>query len=163
MPEGVGRSETSEGPSARWLSRWMVGVGVVYLLISANLGSLVVAPERVYQFYPTYDAPLDSVATAVAADVALMVAFEFAVLGAALLWASRRPTAYAGLVPLIVALELVRGIVDDVYLLTMRTYTIDAIYYGFIVLHLVVIVTGLAAYPGWRVFGAGAGTTGRVT
>jgi hypothetical protein len=141
----------------------MVGVGLVYLLLAANLGSLVVVPDRVYQFYPTYDAPLDSVATAVAVDVALMVGLEFAVLGAALLWASRRPTAYAGLVPLIVALELVRGILDDVYLLTMRAYPIDAIYYGFIVLHLVVIVTGLAVYPGWRVFGTGAGPTERVT
>lgn len=146
-------AEPSAPSSGRWLSRWMVGVGVVYLLLAINLGSLVVAPERVYQFFPTYDAPLDSVATAVAVDVAFMVALEFGVVGLSLLWASRRPTAYAGLVPLIVALEVVRGVVDDLYLIAMRTYTVDAIYYGFILLHLVIIATGLAVYPGWTRYG----------
>lgn len=132
----------------RWLSRWMIGVGVVYLLFAVNLSSFVVAPDRVYQFFPTYDAPLDSVAFAVAADVALMAGLTHGVLGAFLLWASRRPTAHVGLVPLIIAIELVVGIADDLYMITMRTYTVDAVYYGFIVLHLLIILTGIAAYRG---------------
>lgn len=156
MAEGVTEAATADRPPSPWLSRWMLGVGVIYLLLAVNLGSLVVAPERVYQFYPTYDAPLDSVATAVAVDVAFMVALEFAVIGVVLLWASRRPTAYVGLVPLVLALEVVRGIVDDLYLIAMRTHTIDEIYYGFILLHLVIIATGLAVYPGrnWLRFGS---------
>lgn len=53
----------------------MIGVGVVYLLLAVNLSSLLVAPERVYQFFPPYDAPLDSVAFAVAADLAFLFSF----------------------------------------------------------------------------------------
>lgn len=132
----------------RWLSRWMVGVGIVYVALAVNLGSVVVVPDRVYQFYPTYDAPLDSVAAAVSVDLALMFALEIGVVGAFLLWASRRPDEYFGLVPLILVLEVIRGIVDDVYLLAMRTYTVDAVYYGFIVLHLLVVATGLVVYRG---------------
>jgi len=163
MVDGTTAGETSADSSGTWLSRWMRAVGAIYLLLAVNLGSLVVAPERVYQFYPTFDAPLDGVATAVAVDVALMFALEVGVVGLFLLWASRRPIEYAGLVPLIVALEVVRGIADDVYLLTMRTYPVDAVYYGFIVLHLLVVVTGLAVYPGLRRVGFGTSAADRST
>ena len=71
MVDGSTAGGTSADSSGTWLSRWMLAVGVVYLLLAVNLGSLVVVPERVYQFYPTYDAPLDGVATAVAVDVGL--------------------------------------------------------------------------------------------
>lgn len=133
--------------SERWLGRWMLGVGVVYLVLALNLSSLLVAPERVYLFFPTYDAPLDSVAFAVAADLAFLVGLSHGVIGAFLLWASRRPTAHVGLVPLVIAIELVVGIVDDLYLIFMREYPIDAVYYGFIALHLVIIGTGYLVYP----------------
>jgi hypothetical protein len=42
----------------------------------------------------------------------------------------------------VVALEIVRGILDDIYMIA-RGYS-AAIYVGFIVLHLVIIVTGMA-------------------
>lgn len=125
----------------------MIGVGVVYLVLALNLSSLIVAPERVYQFFPSYDAPLDSVAFAVAADLAFLTGLSHAVIGAFLLWASRRPTAYAVLVPLVIAMELVAGILDDLYLIILRDYTIDAVYYGFIVLHVAIIGTGYVVYP----------------
>lgn len=132
--------------SERWLRRWMIGVGVVYLLLALNLSSLLVAHDRIYLFFPPFDAALDSVAFAVAADLAFLSGLSHAVIGAFLLWASRRPMAYVSLVPLVLALELVVGIVDDLYLIFLRDYPIDAVYYGFILLHLVIIVTGYKVY-----------------
>lgn len=140
-------TETGPSDSERWLRRWMIGVGVVYLVLAANLSSLLVAPERVYVFFPAYDAPLDSVAFAVAADLAFLVGLSHGVIGGFLLWASRRPKAHLSLVPLIIGMEFVVGIVDDLYLIVMRDYPVDAVYYAFIVLHLVIIVTGYAVYP----------------
>lgn len=125
----------------------MLGVGVVYLLLALNLSSLLVSPDRVYQFFPPYDAPLDSIAFAVSADLAFLSGLSHGVIGAFLLWGSRRPMAYVKLVPLIIAMELVVGIVDDLYLIFLREYPIDAVYYGFILLHLVIIVTGYLVYP----------------
>lgn len=148
MTRGDAAIATPRESTGRWLSRWMVGVGVVYVALAVNLGSVVVFPDRVYQFYPTYDAPRHSVAAAVSVDLALMFALGIGVVGAFLLWASRRPDAYAGLVPLVLALEVVRGIVHDVYLLVVRTYIVDPVYYGFIVLHLLVVATGVVVYRG---------------
>ncbi len=125
----------------------MSGVGVVYLLLALNLSSLIIAPDRIHRFFPTYDAALDSVAFAATADLAFLSGLSHGVIGVYLLWASRRPMANTNLVPLVIALELVVGIVDDLYLIFLRAYTIDAVYYGFIVLHLVIIVTGYLVYP----------------
>lgn len=140
--------ETGSPGSDRWRSRWMVAVGVVYLVLAVNLSSLLVAPERVYQFFPPYDAPLDSVAFAVAADGWFLVGLSHAVVGAFLLWGSRRPRAYAVVVPFVVAMELVAGITHNLYLLFLRDYPVDAVYYGFVVLHVVVIATGYFVYRG---------------
>ena len=124
----------------------MIAVGVVYLLLALNLSSLLVVPEQVYLFFPTYDAPLDSVAFAAAADLGFLAGLVYGVIGGFLLWASRRPKAHVVLVPLIIAIELVAGIIDDLYFILMRDYTVDAIFFGFIVLHLVVIATGYFVY-----------------
>lgn len=140
-------SEPGSQESATWLRRWMVGVGVIYLLLAVNLSSVLFPPERLYQFFPPFDAAPDSVAFAVAADLAFLFALSHGVIGAYLLWGSRRPREYAVLVPLLIALELVVGIVDDLYLIFLRDYPVDAVYYGFIVLHVVIIVTGYVVYP----------------
>ncbi len=124
----------------------MLGVGVVYLLLAVNLSSLLVAPERVDLFFPTYDAPLDSVAFKVSADLAFLNGLSHGVIGAFLLWGSRRPKTYALFVPFIILMELVVGIVDDLYLLFLRDYPVDAAYYAFILLHSVIIVTGYLVY-----------------
>ena len=124
----------------------MIAVGLVYLLLALNLSSLLVAPEQVYLFFPTYDAPLDSVAFAATADLGFLAGLVYVVIGGFLLWASRHPKAHVVLVPLIIAIELVAGIIDDLYFILMRDYTVDAIFFGFIVLHLVVIATGYFVY-----------------
>lgn len=72
----------------------MVAVGVIYLLLAVNLSSFLVAPERVFQFFPAYDAPFDSVAFAVSADLAFLAGLTHATIGAVILGglAGRRRT-----------------------------------------------------------------------
>lgn len=139
---------TASTGSTSWLQRWMIVVGVIYLALGLNLSSLLIAPERVYFFFPPYDAALDSVAFAVTTDLAFLSGLSHLVIGAFLLWAARKPSEYVVLVPLIIVMELVVGIVDDLYLIFLREYTVDLAYYGFIVLHVTIIVTGYAAWQG---------------
>lgn len=129
-----------------WLGRWMIGVAVVYLLLFANLASLVLVPARLTQLSPAFDAPISSVAAQVTIDALLMFGLELAVIAVVLLLASRNPLRHAVLVWLVIGLELVRGIADDLYLLLFRDYVVDEFYYGFIVLHVVIIATGYLAY-----------------
>jgi len=69
--------------------------------------------------------------------------FAFEILGIStfLLWASRKPARYLSAVWLVVWLELLHGVVDDVYLIA-RGYD-AAGYVAFIVVHLIIIVTGV--------------------
>ena len=71
-----------------------------------------------------------------------MFGLDLLVIGVFLLYASRAPLRHLNLVWLIVALELVRGILDDVYMIAQGYEA--PIYVAFIVLHLVIIVTGIA-------------------
>lgn len=132
--------------SARWLGRWMVGVAVVYLLLFANLVATVLVPARLVQFYPTFDASVTSVAAQTTVDAMLMFGLDLAVIAVVLLWASRDPLQHRVLVWLVIGLELVRGIADDLYLIFLRDYPVDAVYVGFIGLHLAIIGTGWLAY-----------------
>lgn len=145
----IRRSETvamEETTGAIWLGRWMVGVAVVYLLLFVNLASLVLVPTRLTQLSPAFDAPISSVAAQATIDALLMFGLDLAVIAAVLLWASRNPLRHVVLVWLVIGLELVRGIADDLYLLLFRDYVVDEFYYGFIVLHVVIIATGYLAY-----------------
>lgn len=135
-------TETAE----TWLGRWMVGVAAIYFLLFVNLASLVIVPTRLTQFSPAFDAPVTSVAAKATIDALLMFGLELAVIAAVLLWAARNPLRHVVLVWLVIGLELVRGILDDLYLILFRDYFVEEIYYGFIVLHLLIIVTGFLAY-----------------
>jgi hypothetical protein len=57
-----------------------------------------------------------------------------------MLWASRNPARYVGAAWLLIWLELLHGVVDDVYLMA-RGYD-AAGYIAFIVVHLVIMLTG---------------------
>lgn len=124
----------------------MIGVAVVYLLLFANLVWLKLDPSRLETFYPTYDTTTTSVAAQTTIDALLMFGLELAVIAIVLLWASRDPLEHRVLVWLVIALEGIRGILDDLYLIFLREYPVDEVYYGFIVLHTVIIVTGYLAY-----------------
>lgn len=84
-------------------------------------------------------------------DFSLMLGLDFLVLGLFLLWASARPGEHRSLAWLVLWLELARGILDDLYMI-LRGYP-TPFYLGFILLHLIVVITGLAALrrgPGRR-------------
>jgi hypothetical protein len=68
-------------------------------------------------------------------------AFEVVGLGTFMLWAARNPRRYLGAVWLIVWLELLHGVLDDIYLIA-NGFSAGG-YIAFIVIHLIIIVTGV--------------------
>lgn len=70
-----------------------------------------------------------------------MFGLDMFVIGVFLLYASRDSLKNIPLVWLIVALEIVRGILDDIYMI-VQGYAAP-FYIGFIILHLIIVVTGV--------------------
>ena len=124
-------------PSLTW---WFRIVGAIYMLL--GLGFLpALNAARLPQLLPGFDAPIDGVAFRALLDYTLMFGLDLFVIGAFLLGATHAPQRYVPVVWLVLALELIRGIFDDVYMLA-RGYAAP-LYLGFIVLHLIIIVTGI--------------------
>lgn len=127
------------------LARWMRVVGVLYILIAVALVVSYLVPSigeaSVAQRVP--GATSGDRLYGFAMDTWLMFALEVAVIGAVLLYASRRAWANRILAVAVIALELVRGILDDV--LWIANGYPAAIYLAWIVFHTVVIVTGVIA------------------
>lgn len=123
------------------LTWWFRGVGLVYILLGVGFIPAINA-ARLPLMLPGFDAPVGGVAYRGLLDFTFMFGLDLVVIGAFLLYASRHPERHVWLVWLIVALELVRGILDDIYMIA-QGYAAP-FYIAFIVLHLVIIVTGLA-------------------
>lgn len=70
-------------------------------------------------------------------------AFEVLGIGTFALWASRNPARYLGAVWALVWLEFAHGVLDDIYLISRGYDTVG--YLVFIVIHLIIIVTGVIA------------------
>ena len=68
-------------------------------------------------------------------------AFKVVGLGTFMLWAAPKPRKYLGAVWLIVWLELLHGVVNDIYLIA-NGFSAGG-YIPFIVIHLIIIVTGV--------------------
>ena len=126
----------------RALKWWLRIVGGVYVML--GLGFLpALNAARLPRLLPGFDAPVGGVAFRALLDYTLMFGLDLVVIGAFLLVAARAPQRAVPVVWLVLALELVRGICDDVYMLA-QGYS-PHIYVGFIVLHAVIIVTGLVS------------------
>ncbi len=126
----------------RSLKWWFRIVGAVYMLL--GLGFLpTLNAARLPQLLPGFDAPTGGVAYRALLDYTLMFGLDLFVIGAFLLAAARAPQRYVPVVWLVIALEVVRGILDDLYMLA-RGYAAP-IYLGFIVLHVIIIVTGIVS------------------
>ncbi len=125
------------------LKWWFIGVGVFYLLLAAmNLYFVLLNPSFVEGSikFPFPTTP-DTIQAFV--DGWSPFAFEIFAIATFCLWAARSPRRDLGAVWLLVWLELWHGIVDDLYLIA-RGY--DAMsYIVFIVVHLIIIVTGVWA------------------
>jgi hypothetical protein len=121
----------------RW---WMRAVGAFYLVLGV-FNTPPVINARLPAQYPDLGVPVDSVPAQALVDTWFMFGLEIAVIGAALIYFSGNPVRHIALVWTVIALEVVRGVLDDLYLIA-RGY--DALFYGvFALVHLVIIVTGV--------------------
>lgn len=121
---------------------WLRAVGALYLVLGAAwLPPLTLA--RLESAIPGFDGPADGTAARGFADYLLMFGLELLVLAVFLIVASFRPSWWVPAAWLVIALSIVRGILDDVYMIAVG-YPVP-MFLGFIALHAVVIVTGLIA------------------
>lgn len=133
--------------STRPLQLWMRFVGGWYLLMAA-FNTPPVIEARFGMQYEHLNLAVESAPAQALLDVWFMFGLEVGVIGAALVYFSRDPGRHVALVWTVIGLEAVRGIVDDLYLIG-RGYD-PILYIGWIVIHLVVILTGLAALKRMR-------------
>jgi len=115
-------------------------VGGVYILLGMGFIPAINA-KRLPVMFPDFDAPIGGVAYHGLLDFSFMFGLDLLVIGGFLLWASRAPRRHLNLVWLIVWLELIRGIADDIYMIASGYE--PGFYIGFIVLHILIIVTGI--------------------
>ena len=120
---------------------WLRIVGGFYILLTLmNFVFLFISPEA---FKDTLPAPLagDPLAVRAFADAWLVFVFELGALGAAMLYASRKPAQSGSLIVAIILAEIFRGIVADGIWIS-RGYS-AASYIPFIVIHTLIIITGI--------------------
>jgi hypothetical protein len=124
----------------RW---WMRIVGVFYL-VQATIAAIVRLPIRVLAPAGTLEAAggTDPVARLLV-DTWILFGLEIAVVGGALLFASRSPERARPLAWLVLALELFRGIAHDLHMIG-RGYDPPP-FIIWVVIHLVIIATGYVA------------------
>ncbi len=124
------------------LKWWFRIVGLFYLLLTLmNLYGLFLGGGQL--FADTLPAPLNTDALAVRAfsDAWMVFVFELGVLGAMALVASRDPAKNRIMAWVIIWAEVFRGILADAIWIT-RGYDAGS-YSGFIVIHLVIVATGI--------------------
>ncbi len=125
------------------LKWWMRIVGGFYVLIGAFNTPLIIE-ARLETQYPNLGVPTDSPAAQALIDTWFMFGLEVAVIGVALILFSWDPLRNVALVWTVIGLEAIRGIFDDIYLIATGSDN-PAIYVAWILVHAVIIVTGLMA------------------
>ncbi|MCF7803867.1 MAG: BphX family protein [Candidatus Marinimicrobia bacterium] len=121
---------------------WMHIVGGFYLLLFISSAIVKLPFRTLFEGVLTNAAAGDQTAKMLI-DTWVMFGLEVGVIGAGLLIASRIPGQARVLVWTVLGLELVRGIIDDIYMIA-RGYEVT-IYVGWIVIHAVIIITGILA------------------
>jgi len=126
------------GETMKKLKWWFLIVGGFYFLLSlANLYGIFV--DHAF-FASALPYPADAAVVQAFVDGWSPFGFEVLGLGTFMLWAARKPAKYIGAVWLIIWLELLHGVIDDIYLIARG---FDATQYiAFIAIHLAIIVTG---------------------
>jgi hypothetical protein len=131
------------------LKWWMRAVGMFYVLMGVFNTPLIIEARLTTQ-YPNLGVTTDSLAAQALVDTWFMFGLEVFVIGLALLYFSREPERSVALIWMVLGLELIRGILDDIYLIA-RGYE-PVIYLVWILIHSVIIITGLlvlrSAYSG---------------
>ncbi len=140
------------------LTWWFRITGIVYLILGLSwvpsLSALSFADK-----IPNFDAPIGGTAYNGFLDWMFGFGLDLLATGVVLIIGSWRPIRFLPVLWLVVALELTRGIADDVYMI-VRGYPV-ASNIGFIVLHAAIIVTGVLCWRVVRRSGAAANPTAR--
>lgn len=120
---------------------WMRLVGALYVLL--GIGFIPFINElRIATMIPGMTVPPGSVEYKALIDWTFFFGLDLLVTGAVLIVAARDPKRNLILVWLVIALEIVRGLLADIYYIG-RGYASIPFYVGFMTLHLVIIVSGI--------------------
>lgn len=125
------------------LKIWMRAVGVFYLL-QAVLGGIV--RGRIMTVAPTNtnaQAGLGDPMAKAVIDTWVTFGLELGAIGLALLFFARKPEQSKTLVWLVIAIEVMRGIIGDTYLISRGESLVGMVIR--IIIHTAIIVTGLLA------------------
>jgi hypothetical protein len=122
------------------LKWWFRIVGGIYMLLGVGFIPTLNA-TRLPKMLPNFDAPIGGTAYRGLLDITFMFGLDLMVTGIFMLYASRNPGKHLSILWLVVALEIVRGIFDDIYMI-IQGYAAP-FYIGFIFLHLGIILTGI--------------------
>jgi hypothetical protein len=106
------------------LPLWMRAVGVFYVLLSLLNVRFLGAPLEIGYGW-------------------LLFGLDLAIVGVVLIAGADRPSWHAPLLWIVLSQEVIRGILADIYALALGGP--PALYFGFIILHSVIIVTALVA------------------
>lgn len=122
------------------LQWWFRIIGVWYLLLGLmNIYMMFLgSPDYLAQNIPF---PADELAIRAFVDGWSPFLFEMFGIATFALWASRSPGKHISAALLLVWLEFTHGVLDDIFLIA-RGYEASG-YIGFIVIHLIIIATGL--------------------
>lgn len=123
------------------LTWWFRSVGAFYLLLALMNMYFVLFNPAGMATMTAFPFPVTPDTTQAFVDGWSPFAFEVLGIGTFMLWASRNPRRYLGAVWLLVWLELLHGVLDDIYLIA-RGYDMIG-YLVFIAIHLAIIVTGV--------------------
>ena len=123
------------------LKWWMRVVGVFYLILGIGFVPFI-NEARLPLMLPTFSAQPNSVEYKALIDWTFVFGLDLLVIGAVLIYASRDPLKNVILSQTVILLELVRGVLDDIYY-SSRGYVSVGFYVGFIITHLIIIVTGI--------------------
>lgn len=136
------------GSDGTLLRRWMIAVGIFFLLLGVGLLPWVndarIGALGLEALYTGGDLTTDDTAYRYLLDWLGVFGASLFVLGAMLLVASRDPVRNRAFAHLVIWHELIVGVVSDAWFIS-RDYIPNGAYVGFIVLHLIVIATGVWA------------------
>ena len=122
------------------LTWWFRIVGLFYLLLGVGNVYSVLSPTHA-MFQGRLPISADGSTLNAFVQGWSPFAFEMLAIGSFLLWASRDPLRFRGVVWLIAWMEIWHGIIDDLYLISQGW---DAAGYAvFIAVHAVIVVTGI--------------------
>jgi hypothetical protein len=124
------------------LQWWFLIVGVWYLLLTMmNIYMMFLGDPQILKDNIPF--PADVWALRAFVDGWSPFLFEMFGIASFALWASRKPTKYISAALLLVWLEFTHGVLDDIFLIA-RGYDAGG-YIAFIVIHLIIIASGLWA------------------